>query len=157
MNSSANRWELAKEIFHRALETPASNRTRFLEEACGCDLELQHAVARLLEFDAESERFLETSAAEEAASVITREYDLALQGRSIGPYRLIREIGSGGMGSVYLAERADEHYQKLCAIKLVRPGFDRQLVIERFRHERQILASLDHPNIAKLLDGGASE
>jgi serine/threonine protein kinase len=74
----------------------------------------------------------------------------------IGPYRIIRLIGQGGMGAVYLAARADDQYQKQVAIKLVRTGMASDFVVRRFRNERQILASLDHPNIARLLDGGAT-
>ena len=75
----------------------------------------------------------------------------------VGPYRIIREIGRGGMGTVYLAVRDDDQYKKQVAIKLVRRGMDTDFIVDRFRHERQILASLDHPNIARLLDGGTTE
>lgn len=77
-------------------------------------------------------------------------------GRRIGPYRVIREIGHGGMGTVYLAVRADDQFQKRAAIKLVRRGMDTDDILQRFRNERQILANLDHPNIARLLDGGTT-
>ena len=70
---------------------------------------------------------------------------------------MIREIGRGGMGTVYLAARADEEFHKRVAIKLVTAGFDHHEIIQRFRNERQILAGLDHPNIARLLDGGTAE
>src|SRR5581483_9392434 len=76
---------------------------------------------------------------------------------SIGPYRVLRKIGEGGMGAVYLAERDDAQYKKQVAIKLVRPGFASSFIVRRFRNERQILASLDHPNIARLLDGGTTD
>jgi eukaryotic-like serine/threonine-protein kinase len=75
----------------------------------------------------------------------------------IGAYRALREIGRGGMGRVYLAARADEEYQKRVAIKVIRADVDRDEVVSRFRRERQILASLDHPNISRFLDGGATE
>ena len=77
--------------------------------------------------------------------------------RSIGAYHLLHEIAHGGMGAVYLAERSDEEYQKRVAIKLIRRGMDTDRVLARFRTERQILASLDHPNIARLLDGGTTD
>lgn len=80
-----------------------------------------------------------------------------LQEPSIGPYRVIRIIGEGGMGAVYLAERDDDEYRKQVAIKLIRRGMDSESVVRRFKNERQILASLDHPNIARLLDGGTTE
>ena len=75
----------------------------------------------------------------------------------IGPYKLLKELGRGGMGAVYLAARADEHYQKRVAIKIIKAGTDSAEVVRHFRRERQILAGLDHPNIARLLDGGATE
>src|SRR5690606_26938105 len=78
----------------------------------------------------------------------------ALTGQRLGPYRFLRKLGSGGMGDVWLAERADEEYQQLVAIKLVRAGIFSAQVHSRLRMERQILASLQHPNIARLLDGG---
>src|SRR5688572_15966513 len=75
----------------------------------------------------------------------------------IGPYRILQEIGHGGMGTVYLAARADEQYQKRVAIKVIKAGMGGDEAVGRFRRERQILAGLDHPNIARLLDGGATE
>ena len=81
----------------------------------------------------------------------------SLVGRSIGPYRIVEEIGAGGMGEVYRAVRADDQYQKQVAIKVVRRGFDTESGLRRFRAERQILASLDHANIARLLDSGSTE
>src|SRR5215470_2067360 len=75
----------------------------------------------------------------------------------IGPYRALKELGRGGMGRVYLAARADEQYQKRVAIKVIKADVDRDEVGSRFRRERQILASLDHPNISRFLDGGATE
>ncbi len=78
-------------------------------------------------------------------------------GRLVGPYRLVREIGRGGMGAVYLAERADGQYEQRVALKVIKRGMDTEQVLARFRAERQILASLDHPNIARLLDGGSTD
>ena len=80
-----------------------------------------------------------------------------MDGRRIGPYRVVRELGRGGMGAVYLAERADGQYEQRVALKLIKRGMDTEQVLARFRAERQILASLDHPNIARLLDGGSTE
>jgi non-specific serine/threonine protein kinase/serine/threonine-protein kinase len=77
-------------------------------------------------------------------------------GQRLGPYQLLDELGRGGMGSVWLARRADDQYQKRVAIKLIQSGIDSHLIVERFRAERQILAGLDHPNIARLLDGGSA-
>ncbi len=99
--------------------------------------------------------FLNTEAMLEAAPTlpIANPFD-SLAGQRVGPYLLLREIGVGGMGAVYLAERADEEYKKRVAIKIVKRGMDSAEILARFRYERQILASLDHPNIARLIDGG---
>ena len=78
-------------------------------------------------------------------------------GRRLGPYLLVREIGHGGMGAVYLGVRADDEYHKQVAIKVIRSTFDSPIIERRFRHERQILANLDHPNIARLIDGGSTD
>ena len=77
-------------------------------------------------------------------------------GDLIGPYRILRELGRGGMGEVYLCERADDHYRQQVAVKVVHPGLVSRQIHNRLRTERQILASLDHPNIARLLDGGST-
>jgi serine/threonine protein kinase len=79
-----------------------------------------------------------------------------LAGQRFGPYQIVREIGRGGMGTVYLAGRADDQFKKRVALKILRGGFNTHEVLSRFRHERQILATLDHPNIASLLDGGST-
>ena len=81
----------------------------------------------------------------------------ASKGQRIGPYRVLREVGHGGMGAVYLAARDDDQYQQQVAIKIIKRGMDSDFVLQRFRNERQILATLDHPNIARLLDGGTTE
>src|SRR5581483_1299317 len=78
-------------------------------------------------------------------------------GRRIGVYQIIEVIAHGGMGEVYRAARVDGQYEKQVAVKLVRSGFGTEIILERFRHERQILATLDHPNIARLLDGGTTQ
>ncbi len=80
-----------------------------------------------------------------------------LLGRRLGAYQIVELIGVGGMGEVYRAFRADDQYRKQVALKVVRGGQDSAFVINRFKNERQILASLDHPNIARLLDGGTTE
>ena len=80
----------------------------------------------------------------------------AIDGRRIGPYRLVRELGRGGMGTVYLAVRSDDAFQKRVALKVLKRGMDSEAIVRRFRNERQILASLDHPFISGLLDGGTT-
>ena len=100
-----------------------------------------------------SDDFLETPAVEQF-----RGLSAEAEPRSrIGPYTMLRELGHGGMGTVYLAARSDQGFEKTVAIKLVRRGMDTDFILERFRNERRILADLDHPNIARLLDGGSTE
>jgi serine/threonine protein kinase len=119
-----------------------------LDAACAADPALRAQVETLLAADERAGNFLQTPAAPPVESLV---------GRHVGPYRVLREIGRGGMGVVYLAERADDQFRKHVAIKLVKRGMDTDAILRRFRHEQQILAELDHPNIAKLLDGGATE
>src|SRR5262245_2635065 len=106
---------------------------------------------------ADSTRPPSSDSAEKETQTLADQETLPGQERRIGPYKLIREIGHGGMGTVYLAARADQQYQKRVAIKVIKAGMDNEEVVRRFRRERQILASLDHPNVARLLDGGATE
>jgi eukaryotic-like serine/threonine-protein kinase len=145
-------WQRLEDLFHAALERPPAERAAFLAEACGDDPELRVEVERLLEADAQASVFVGSASAElgrVAASV-------APQSEQIGSYRIIRELGRGGMGTVYLAERADAQFSMRVAIKLIKRGMDSDAVLARFRHERQILAGLEHPNIARLLDGGTT-
>src|SRR5262249_20622206 len=92
-----------------------------------------------------------------ALSLFVETANVAERPVRVGPYRLIRELGRGGMGAVFLAERDDEQYHARVAIKLVRPGMATEFILARFRRERQTLARLQHPNISRLLDGGTTE
>ncbi len=146
----SDRWRRLDALVEAALERPAEERGRFLEQACADDESLRLEAESLLAVDGEAEGFLEAAAIAAAAAT----------GERIGPYRIEREIGSGGMGVVYLAERADDAYRGRVAIKLLRGGAPGAGavpgLVRRFHGERQILASLDHPSIARLLDGGAT-
>ncbi len=114
---------------------------------------MQAEIEALLSEDETRDLVLEAIGAEAGGLI-----EAGAEGRMIGPYRTIRRLGQGGMGAVYLAERADDQYQKQVAIKLIRAGVEqRGAFLRRFLNERQILASLEHPNIARLLDGGVSE
>ena len=141
------RWRLINEVLADVLDVPEQERDRRLETLCAGHPGLRTDVDALLRADGRADPAF-------AASVLPPGPDAPALDSRIGPYRLIREIGRGGMGVVYLAEREDE-YQKRVAIKIVRAGFGDSL-LRRFQHERQILANLDHPNIAKLLDGGTT-
>jgi len=155
-----DRWDRINALFSDALELPAPERENFLRTAAAGDEELLKAVRVLLASDAEAARVLGESATGFAAPLLrleANEPDEAVEATEVGPYRLIREIGRGGMGTVYLAERADRQFERRVAVKRVKRGLDTDEVLQRFRYERQILASLQHPNIAALFDGGATE
>jgi tetratricopeptide (TPR) repeat protein len=148
------RWQQIKGALHEALELEPQERQAYIDATTAGDRELRGELESLLAAHEQArDSFLNTPAAG-----LTALDDLPVGdpwiGRQIGPYRLIEEIGSGGMGEVYRATRADDEYEKQVAVKLIRTGQDSAFVVNRFRTERQILASLDHPNIARLLDGG---
>jgi serine/threonine-protein kinase len=148
------RWRQVEEVFQAALECDPGQRSAFLDSACEGDTLLREEVESLLASH-HDHQFTEASAFEEGIQLLER--DQSLSGRRIGPYRVIREIGEGGMGAVYLAARADDVFEKQVAIKVIPRGLDTQSIIQHFHAERQILASLEHPNITRLLDGGATE
>ena len=145
-----------KEIFHSARELETDAQRALLDEACGTNSELRREVELLLESHRAAGEFIAAPPAQLAAELFgTRQHSDV--GRVIGQYRLLECVGSGGMGAVYRAERADRQFEMQVAIKLIKRGMDTDAVLHRFEHERQILASLDHPNIARLLDGGTTD
>ena len=139
-------WEQLEQLLEAAVERPPGDRAAFLEQACGDDSALRREVEALVAADGDAGSFLEEPA-------LPRE----LQQRFIGPYRVIRQLGAGGTSAVYLAIRADDQYRKRVAVKIFRQPADREDLLRRFRAERQILAGLEHPNIADLHDGGTTE
>ncbi len=150
----AARWHEIKTAFDSLLELEPSLRSIEVGKIGVRDPELRRALEGLLSAHfKESDEFLEIPAAALAPLGDDPEEDSRL-GTHVGPYELVRELGSGGMGEVYLARRVDAEFEQQVAIKLIRSGQDSAAVVRRFRAERQILANLDHPNIAKLLDGG---
>jgi hypothetical protein len=146
-------------LLDAALDLPAETRADFLRRSCSDDASLHDEVTELLLACDSAADFLEAPASHAAQPLIVRELmtEAIASGARFGPYRMIREIGRGGMGVVCLAERDDGEYEKRVALKLVlrRPGME-ELSVRRFREERQILASLEHPGIARLLDGGVT-
>jgi eukaryotic-like serine/threonine-protein kinase len=148
-------WELVKDVFNNALQQDAASRDDFLRGACGGDDALLGEVRSLLAALDGAETLMAKPVI--APGWLGGSDADALANRPIGPYRLIRRIGRGGMADVYLAIRADHLYRKLVAIKLVKSGLQSEEVLRRFRHERQTLAVLDHPNIVKLLDAGTTD
>jgi len=149
------RWKQIKQIFQATFDLPAAGRQAYAQQACAGDAELLVEVESLLA-SVEAEEFLSIPAAAYVPEALADEAWDRNVGRRIGAYRIIRQIGEGGMGAVYLAERAGE-FQQQAALKLLRAGMDSRGFVARFRHERQILASLDHPNIARLLEGGTTD
>ncbi len=151
------RWLLLKDIFNEAVALPPAERVAFLDTVCP-SAAVRHEVEGLLDSLDDDPDFMEASVHEEALSLVAENNHLPdRSGTRMGPYRLVREIGHGGMGEVYLAERADGEFEQQVAIKLVRHGSRRADLHQRLRYERQILARLQHPNIARLLDGGLTE
>jgi non-specific serine/threonine protein kinase/serine/threonine-protein kinase len=145
---SFKRWQRIKEIFGEAIDRPEESRASFLDSACAGDLGLRSEVGRLLLAHGEAGGFLSQPA--------TVAEEPPLEGRRIGPYRILSEVGRGGMGLVYRAVRDDDVFQKTVALKLV-PGGASPEERRRFRQERQILARLQHPNVANIMDGGTSD
>jgi tetratricopeptide (TPR) repeat protein/tRNA A-37 threonylcarbamoyl transferase component Bud32 len=157
----SGRWPDLERVLDGALDRPPAERAAYLDEACAGDPELRAGVDRLLRALDAAGDFLARPAAEGAAAMLA-EAGLADPssgpGTRVGPYRVIGEAGRGGMAVVYEAERDDGQFRKRVALKLVRPGaVAEDELLRRFREERQILASLEHPGIARLLDGGVTE
>ena len=132
---------------HASLANP--DRQKFLDEACGPDEGLRRLASLLYDEKFSTRQAKPVAKPEAAAKSHSGEWQ-------IGPYRVERELGRGGMGVVYLASRADQQYRKQVAIKLLRPGHDGDQVFRRFQNERQILANLEHQNICRLFDGGVT-
>ncbi|MGH8188015.1 MAG: serine/threonine-protein kinase, partial [Steroidobacteraceae bacterium] len=152
-------WSRARMLFERAIELPESEREAFLTQECAGDARLRDELQSLLWADAAPAGVLDapiesvTDALAEAANGALHRHGLPRSG-VIGAWRIVSELGAGGMGLVYLAERADGAYEQRAALKIVRGGLFSGTLEQRFLRERQILARLQHPNIARLLDGG---
>ena len=146
-------WRRVKDILNDALELPASARAAFLDSACGGDAEVRAEVASLLASHEEAGEFIEPPAPAAPQQPVPENLGV---GADIGPYRIVQLIAEGGMGAVYQAVRVDDLYRKVVAIKIIRRGVQGDYALRHFETERQILAHLDHPAIAKLLDGGTT-
>ena len=152
-SSMPETWRRVKTIASGALDRPEVERDRFVEHACAGDEDLRLEVQSLLRATMKAEKHFETP-----AGVLTAGDSGSLAaGSQVGPYRLVRALGAGGMGAVYLVERADGEFEQRLALKVVRGGFGTPFMLERFREERRILASLEHPNIGRLIDGGTTD
>ncbi len=144
-------WQQIKRIFDEAVELAPSEQGLFLDAACGPDAALRREVERMLAADPADD--LEES----AFSLFDRGEEVTFRGRRVGRYRILEEVGRGGMGAVFAAVRDDGEFEQRVALKVIKSGLSTTTIVRRFRHERQILASLEHPNIARLLDGGMSD
>lgn len=157
MNDSS-RWAELQNLYRLALERPVGERAFFVEQACAHDEWLRHQLESLLALDQPDEDFLDHPAIDIAArELAAEEIDSASiePGSLIGPYRILEQIARGGMGVVY---RAEQQYpvRRIVALKIIKPGMDTSEVIARFESERQALALMDHPAIAKVFDAGST-
>lgn len=143
------RWQQIEDLVHSAYRYTESERAQFLDRNILDDVDLRREVESLLtQLDAAPE-FLE-------APLVQPSRDVIAEAEQIGPYRLIRPLGEGGMGTVYLASREQEEYRQFVALKMLRRGLDTDRLLERFAQERRILADLSHPGIAHFIDSGAT-
>jgi serine/threonine protein kinase/tetratricopeptide (TPR) repeat protein len=152
-----DRWNQVKAIFDAALDQEPSGRDAFVDGACAGDLELRALVQALLASDDMSTSFLEPPVQGAAVALLSEAADRDGVNRQVGNYRLLEPMGSGGMATVYRAVRADGEYDEQVAVKVIKRGMASDDLLRRFREERQTLAGLEHPNIARLLDGGAAD
>jgi len=149
------RWERAGNIFEKLLDAPDEQRPALLETLCGDDAEMRDVVVSMLHSETSALAFERAFPLRRVNSgETTSEVDAPPADARVGPWRLVRELGRGGMGVVWLAERADGQFEQRAALKLIKRGMDSDAVLKRFLRERQILARLDHRHIAHLLDGG---
>lgn len=160
----SERWHAVEDLYHAAMELREDQRAAYLDRQCGGDEALRVEVESLLAYSGETASWIDKPAIEVIAEAMAAEPAAdpgrstdPLIGRKIAHYRIVAKLASGGMGDVYRAVRADDTYEKEVALKLVSAGRNSPLFVERFRNERQILAGLDHPNIARLYDGGTTE
>lgn len=148
-------WAEVAEVFADALEQPPDLRPAVLDQRCGDRADIRAAVERLLQAEAAADARFLSGLDPAALEAVVRAVDAPIA--RAGRYRIVREIGRGGMGQVFLAERDDGEFEQRVAIKLLKRGMDSDSILARFLRERQILARLEHPNIARLIDGGVTE
>ncbi len=153
-------WRRIDEILDRLIDLPTAQAIAVLDELCGGDGNLRAQVLAILDTDAEAEGYLSRAGRDKMIGGAAGTLDFGLpplEGRTVGAWRLLRPIGRGGMGAVYLGERADGAFEQKVAVKILGRGIASADLLARFRQERQILARLEHPNIARLIDGGVTD
>ena len=155
----SERWRRVEDLYHRAVQMDATHRIAFLEDACAHDEALKREVESLLAQDQDAENFIETPALQLAGKLFATDSTLATglteSDRTIDSYRLLQQVGEGGMGEVWLAEQSYPVRRRV-ALKLIRSGMNTREVTLRFESERQALALMDHPAVAKVFDGGST-
>ena len=151
-SSQAERHQRVMQVLADAMEAGTGQRVTVIAESCANDNELKSQVEKLLRHEKEALNFLEETLFDGEA-----QEDASLIGTQVGCYRIVERLGRGGMGAVYLAERSDDEYKKDVAIKFIKHSLPLDVVQKQFRTERQILANLDHQNIARLIDGGRTD
>src|SRR5262245_30077459 len=147
------RWRRTEELFHQALDLDEAARDAILDRECGADTQLRRDVERLLAADRAAAARLDAAVGAAVRSL----HHVVTPGSRIGPYEILEPLGEGGMGRVYHARRSDDVFHKDVAIKIVKSGIDSAAIMRRFQRERRILAALEHPCIARVLDGGSTE
>jgi serine/threonine-protein kinase len=152
-----DRWHIVRELFLSVCELEPADRGAYLARECGGDADMRAEVEALLASSEQDYELLDSGPLITLDDLRHASLTGSLVDRRVGAYRILNVIASGGMGTVCLAERADEQYRKQVAVKLIREGYTGQESVQRFRNERQTLALLEHPNIARLLDGGITE
>ena len=148
---SSNQPDQLQEIFGAARSMAAHDRTEFLDKACAGDAELRREVDSLLAAHDQAGRFLQPTVALSTSNAL-----VGKSGDRIGRYKLLEQIGEGGFGVVWMAEQ-EEPVRRRVALKIIKLGMDTREVVARFEAERQALAMMEHPNIAKVFDGGATD
>src|SRR4029078_11110114 len=170
LSMSPESWKQIEAIFELAADMPFDQRAAFLEDRCAGDREVRAEVEKMLRSAEAAATFLESPVWTDSGflnSQVKRgisdsletdgDQNVDLTGAILGPYRLVTVLGRGGMRTVYLGERIDGEFSQEVAIKLLKRGLDSDFIVKRFRHERQILASFEHPFISLLLDGGTTD
>jgi len=162
MTGQPDHWQRIDALFSALLDLPEDQRVAFLDENCRDDMRFRQELQSLLDAESHSAGMFAAVGSERDQLFDTvfgddTTFRHAAEGQRIGSFRLLRELGQGGMGVVWLAERADGEFEQRVAIKLLRRWMDSEDSRRRFRAERQILSSLDHPNIARLIDGGTTD
>lgn len=151
----AKKWQKLNELFAEALEISPNERAEFISAIE--DSEIRNELESLLESHASFDKFLNKNAVELSARTFAENDSEKIIGRRIGQFKVVEEIGRGGMGAVFLAERTGADFTQKAALKLIKRGMDTDFIVQRFQTERRILSKLNHPFIAKLLDGGTTD